>query len=157
MGTLSLSIRNPDIFQEPPYAILFFDFEYTAVLTSSRFGPFKSSQALHLSLSTWKPRHLLGHLAIHLSQMCHTPLGLGKRVYSWSQSRATTALQGFPFTTRGTSVRHYLFCKAPAEPRSLAQRQRRHKLDYFSMQSLCRLNFPDYNNSWSNLATAMLS
>lgn len=61
---------------------------------ASLSGPFRSSWTLylsrhcmwHLGPSTWKPGHQLRHQAIHLSQMCRAPLGLGNRVDTWSQS-----------------------------------------------------------------------
>lgn len=61
---------------------------------ASPSGPFRSAWTLYLSRpcmwhpgpSTWKPGHQPRHQAIHLSQMCRAPLGLGNRVDTWSQS-----------------------------------------------------------------------
>lgn len=128
-----------------------------ALVTTFLFCPFRSAYTLQwplehllentvcdiLGLSTWKPSHQLGHLAIHLSQRCHTPLGLGNRVDTWSHYRASTALQGLPSLTTGTSVPRDLSQKGPAEQHSTAltrQLQRQQKQAYVSMQSQSGFN-----------------
>lgn len=78
----------------------------------------------HFTLrDAWKPGHQLRHLAIHLSQMCHTPLGLDKRVCTWSQSKSycSSALWRLPSLTTGTSVPNDLFHEGATQAHSLAQ------------------------------------
>lgn len=79
----TLCATHPDIFQWLPLARLNLHSHYKGRVSLCLGALYVSS----LVLSTWKAGHRLGHPAIHLSQMCHTPLGLVYGEDTWSLSR----------------------------------------------------------------------